>query len=119
MADGVLRLTEEFVQTGDVVMAVRQLRIRIKCSLIRGERGGRLAQIFEQYALVEKQQRVRTPLFQRAPVHVGRLARRALLVQQAPPVDPGCGIGGVLADGGPPGGGGGGGGGALPWPPPP
>ena len=59
MTDGVLRLSERFIQPREVVVAVGQIRILGERGLVCLERGGRIAQILEQYALVEEQQRIR------------------------------------------------------------
>src|SRR2546422_9539998 len=58
--DGVLRLTQRFIEPGEVVVTVRQIGVLFECRLVRRERGRGLPQILEQHALVEQQQRVRT-----------------------------------------------------------
>src|SRR5215469_7955778 len=99
MTDSVLRLAERLVQPREVVVAVGEIRILGQCGLIGVERGGRIAQILQQYTLVEEQQCIGAGVSQSLPIDLGGLLRPALLVQQTAPVGPGRSITRVLVRG--------------------
>src|SRR5579862_923198 len=68
MPDRVLRLAEGLVEAREVVVAVGEIGVRGERTLVRGERGARLADVLEQHRLVEEQQRIESHVAQAPPV---------------------------------------------------
>src|SRR5579862_555664 len=89
VTDGVLRLAERLVEAREVVVTVGEVGILLERGLVGIERRTDVAEILEQHALVEEQQRVAPGLAQAALVDVRGLLRLTLLVQQPAPVGPG------------------------------
>ena len=95
VADGVLRLTEGFIEPRQVEVAVREGRILDDRRLIRLEGRTRATQVFEHDAEIEHQHRVRLHMTQRLAIDVLRLPELAPLMDQPAQVGPGREVRGI------------------------